>query len=493
MGRTFPVLVALAAGGLAGCAQLAGIDDTTGLVPPDRVSLAAEHLSIGATLVRAPQDLTGHGATYYVPDATQPDGLQHVAAELLTPDTWSAAIPEGAYPIEFELPEVPVTMRRMFDFPQRNIYGLYGVLEHPAPRPAPMGAMMTVQAMLPSAVVAGESFQLYSVGTWIVRPFGAAEGPPVGATTLGPFAFPYASASSITGRPLEQITTDDAVLLLRYVGNKLTGVLSAAPFTQTTADTVSGTMQPVAVNQMLDIMVGPPAAVAARYAPARPAIPNVQMAWYLHAAPGAELASDTGPLLDAVGVAPTDTGKITVPYGNPFATRGWPTVLTWSTNAYRTITPAGQTLPINLYGGLFQVATPTPGLALDLPAGLPEVITLDGQSLSTDNLTIPKPTKAITVSFVPGIPNQTMYQLQLFELVPNTANTSLVQKIVFGASGSKPEFTLPPDVLVVGKRYQFRAICVQGSFPAIADGDLRMRSLPLALGYLDGGVFTVTP
>ncbi len=477
-------------GWLGGCAQIAGIDETTGPVTPDRVSLTVEEILVGATIVREPFDLTGLTAQYAVADDAEPDGLKRVDAELTTPDTWSADIPEGTPPVFFDLKD-PV--RHEIDFAQRNVYYLNGRMQHLHPVAAPMGATLSVQATLPAAYAANESLQLYTLGSWNVRGFSAAEVPMLGATAFGPVMFPFSSVTSITGRPLEKLTTADAVLLLRYVGNKLTGVMEAAPFDQTGTDTVMGTMTAVAADQTLTITVGPPAAVAARYAPARPAMPTLSMAWYLHAAPGHEIANDNGPLLHAQGISMVDSGMVSAAYGNPFVAKGWPTVLTWSTQASRSYTPMGQTLSITLTAVLNQVVEPTPNLTLDLPAGLPEVVTIDGRPLSSDGLLMPKPTKAVKVTFVSGITNNTLYQLQLLEIIPNAAGTALGQKVILAAVGLKPEFTIPPEFLVAGHTYNFRAICNQGGFPGAARGDLRVRELPVASAYLDGGVFTVTP
>lgn len=488
-----PVCLGLVLGGLASCAQLAGIDDTSGLIPPDRVSLQMEGMYIGASVTREPLDLTGLGAKFYVADDNEADGILRVDGELLTPDTWSAEVKDGTPPVFFDLPDYPVPIRRQFEFPLRNLIGLYPQLSHPSPQPAPAAATLSVRATLPAAYAATESFQLYTLGSWNVRGFTGVEIPAVGATVFGPVMFPFTSMASITGRPHEKITTADAVMFLRYIGNRLTGVMEAAPFDQTGTDAIMGTMTAVGADQALSIMVGPPATVAARFAPARPGVPTLAMSWALHAAPGYEVANDNGPLLHAAGVAMADTGMINVMYGNPFVAKGWRSTLTWSTSATRSYMPTGSTLPATLAAGLFQVVEPSPNLVLDLPAGLPEVITIDGKPLSTDGLTISTPTKGVSVTFVAGITTNTLYQIQLYELVPNTANTALVQKYVLSSTGIKAEFTIPPEFLVPGKIYNLRAICIQGGYPGVADGDLRKRELPYAVGYLDGGVFTVTP
>ena len=489
-----PVCLGVLLGGLAACAQIAGIDKTSGQ-PPDRVSLQIERVSIGATVVRAPLDLTGLAATYYVPDDTQDDGINRIDAELTTPelDTWSAAIKDGTPPLFYDLPDEPVPIRRQLELPVRNQYGVFARLEHPSPSLAPTGATLQVKSTLPAAYAATESFQLYTLGSWTSRGFSGAELPVVGATTFGPVTFPFSSAASISGRPLEKITTADAVMFLRYTGSKLTGVMEAAPFEQTGTDSIMGTMTAVPANQTLTATVGPPAAIAARYAPVRPAVPTIAMNWVLNASPGVDVANNTGPSLEAGAVTMASTGMLSVPYGNPFVAKGWRTVFAWATSASRTYTPAGQLLPITLYAGLYQDIEPTAAMVLDLAVGLPEVITVDGKPLSTDGLTITQPVKPVHVTFVSGITANTFYQLQLYELVPNTANTGLVQQFVVASSGVKADFTIPAEFLVPGKIYSLRAVCFQGSFPGIDAGDLRMRTFPMAVGYLDSGVFTVTP
>lgn len=487
------VLPGLALGGLVGCAQIAGIDETSGPATADRVSLSYEKISVGATVVRAPLDLTGLAAEYLVADDAEADGFLHVPAEQLTSDTWSAAIPTGTPAIRYFTPDYPEPGAKILAIPQRTILGLFGRLEHPNPEPAPPGAMLTVRSTLPTPYAATEGFQLYTLGSWTVRGFSATEIPAVGAAAFGPVSFPFSSTTSITGRPPEKITTADSVMFLRYIGNRLTGVMEAAPFDQTGTDTIMGTMTAVTASETLDIHVGPPAAVAQRFAPARPALPALSMAWYLHAAPGYEIANDNGPLLNAAGVAMADTGTISQPYGNPFVAKGWPTLLTWTTVATRTYTPMVGMPAIDLHAGLYQHVQPTAGMTLDLPAGLPEVITMDGKPLSTDGLTIAPPTKAVTVSFVAGVTTNTLYQIQLFEIGPNMGNTALVQTLKLTATGLEPQLTLPPDLFVAGKTYNLRAICIQGGYPGIADGDFTKRELPIAVGYLDGGVFTVTP
>src|SRR6187401_3637809 len=105
MGRLLSVLLV----GGTGCAQLAGIDETSGgtVLPPERVSFTMERMSIGATVERAPLDLTNFTATYLIEDTEAPDGLTRVVAEKLEPGTWSAEIAEGTPPVLYSLPDFP--------------------------------------------------------------------------------------------------------------------------------------------------------------------------------------------------------------------------------------------------------------------------------------------------------------------------------------------------------------------------------------------------
>ncbi len=475
--------------GLAGCAQLAGLDETSG-DGRTGLSLAFERVSIGATVVRGPLDLMGERADFLAPDEIDPSGLARVEATLTGTDSWTADYFDGPLPVQFALPEFQ-PHARLWDYPNTTLLGSFEVLEHPSPTPAPVDAMFTVNVALDVAYQGVEGFQLFTVGSWNVR--GLEPPALVGEATLAPPPFLMTSMTSFTGRPHEAITTDDAVLVLRYLGNDLTGVFEVPPFTQTGSDTIMGALAPVAHDRMLDVRIDQ-AAATARFTAVRPAVSAPSFGWDLRAAPGAAYNQNLGPVLHAVGVAPTDT-MIQVAYGNPFDARGWKSTLTWASNANRTVTLPGQTLPVTLSAGMFQrVIDPAAALVLDLPAGLPELITLDGRPLSSDGGTVAAPTRAVEVTFLNGgSQTHTLYQLQLFELVPNAGGTALVQVIRLSASGTDPSFTLPPELLEPGKLYSLRAVTVLGGFPAIADGNFRERELPIAVSFLDSGAFQVTP
>jgi len=133
-----------------------------------------------------------------------------------------------------------------------------------------------------------------------------------------------------------------------------------------------------------------------------------------------------------------------------------------------------------------------------LPAGLPETISLDGTPLSTDGQTLAPPTKFVEVTFladipVPGEPNATLYNLAVFDLLPNAAMTGLEYHLVLSAAGSEAKFQIPPEIFQAGHSYTLRAISMLGGYPTVDQGDFTHRQLPMAQSFLDSGVFTVMP
>ncbi len=489
LGR-YRALALVVLGFLGGCAQLAGIDETSAGdgSQPGKVSLTFERVSVGATVVKGPLDLSGNEANYLVPDAIL--GFVRVPATVAAPGTWSASIMDGTPAVQFDLPEDAVPQQRIFALPSRDLLASFVSLEHPDRAPAPAGATITVNVALDVPYAGNETLQLFTVGSWNARNLDA---PPLGAGMVAPPAFAFTSMASTTGRPHEQLTTADAVLVLKLIGNQLVGALDVPPFEQTGMDTITGTITAVPRTEMLNVSVDQ-AAVASRYSAVRPAgAATPAMSWSLRAAPGADYAVDNGPLLHAAAVTAAEPGTITAAYGNPFTAKGWATLLTWSTSATRTYTPPALALPVTLRAQMFQRALPAAGLVLDLPAGLPELITMNGMSLSTDGLTISTQGRPVEISFLTDRMANTMYVVEVLELVPNPAGTALVLTRVMSATGVAPQFTVPGEVFVTGKHYTVRAMTVQGGFPNIATGDMQTRSLPIAQALLDSGVFQVGP
>ena len=475
---------------LAGCAQLAGIDDTTD--ERTGVSLGLERVSIGATVVRTPADLTAETASYLVPDTAAPTGYVPIAATA-TDGTFSADIRSATPPVRFTVPGLEHEL--FWQFPNAHVLGDYVMFEHPNATPAPMGATITATLTLDTPYV-GELIRVYTVGAWAYRDFVAAElpAPATGVSAVGPVAFPFASMSTLSGRPLERLSTADAVLVLRYVNGALLGALDLPGFDQTGTDTINGTLATIPQDRAVMASLDPPAAVA-RFTAARPAVPTVTMAWHVFAAPGYILHDERGPQLNAAAIPATNpAATIPIAYGNPFVGRDWKAVFNFNATATRTYTPPSANLPVTLAALMVQRATdPTGTFTVGLPAGLPELITLDGRSLSTDGIAIPKPTRTAVVTFVPDRATNSLYFVQVNELVPNATNTALTLTTRLVATGLEPRLELPPDAFEPGKLYSLRAGSMQGGFPNLAMGDARLGGAPFGIAFLDSGVIQVMP
>jgi hypothetical protein len=490
----------------AGCAQLAGIDHTSG-TDRNTDTVAIQRMSIGNIVTYADLDLTGLEAIYFVENPASASGFDKVIADngkAAGLGTWHADLPAPA-PVVFTLPDVPVPVPRLFAFPNRKLLALFGALEHPGRSPAPDGAMLTVTAPLDAGTVATDSFRAFTVGSWTSRTFAATELPVLGTKQLGPVSYAFSTASSLSGRPeLDRLTAQDAFFILRYSGAALTGVAEAPAFDQTGNNTVvTPAMTAVVPDPTLDVKITP-AALSMRYASARPAVATLSMGWNVVAAPGYSVANNTGPVLQSGALALTDVG-VTVKYGNPFAMRGWNSMFTLGTSESRVYmapnptSPAGTPIPVTLFAGMNQfldlspAVAPPPGFELTLEAGLPVTISMAGTPLLTDGQMIAKPTKFVEVTFVADKPTATLFSLQVFDLLPNTAATALEYHLVLAASSNDAKFELPPDTFQVGHSYTLRALCTSGGYPGIAGGDLQTRTLPLSQSFLDSAVFTVMP
>jgi hypothetical protein len=493
--RVVPVAVL----GLTGCAQLFGLADTSSPdAPAGTVSLTVERESIGATVVKTPQNLTGQTATFLVPDATDPSGYKRFPATLsgAAMDTWTAIIPEGTPLVEFTLPDYPEPITRLLALPNRTLLFSFRVYEHPNPQPAP-ATPIDVTVALPTAYAANEALQLYSVGPWAYHTFSGAEVPAVGATSLGPVSVPYDAVNFVTthGRPLEKITIDDAPLVLRYVGSDLTGFFEPARFDQGASNAITGSMTGNPHNATLDVMVQP-AKPAMRFSGVRPSTVSTAMSWALFAAPGYASADLFGPTLQSGTVLAADTGQITASYGNPFVAHAWNTALVWATSATRSYTDPMTMLPVTLYTGLQQIVEPTAGQLLDQPAGLPISVSANLTALISDGNTLTlDPTKYVELTATFDRATCTFYEMRIVELLPNTAMTAtaLTPQTRYIAMTTEQKIKIPPGVFQASKLYTVRVSCVQGGYPTFADGNLQNRTLPYSQGYLDSGVFTVAP
>jgi hypothetical protein len=471
-----------------GCAQLAGIDDTSG---DGRLglSLVIEHRSIGSTIVRTPQNLSASSATYLITDPADPAVVTPLPAEEIQLGTWGADVFDATPAVVFDLPDNPgPSFDRQIELPSKNLLTSFDVLEHPAPTVSALTDTIAVNTTLDVATVGNETFELFVVGTWTSL---ALPTPAVGTTTLAPPAFQIGTMARLTGRPHETITLDDTPLVLRRVGATLNGVFEPAPFAQVAANTLSGALTTIQLDQMLNAQIDQ-AGATAKLGVVRPAITaGPAFSFDVTSAPGAAIGNTAGPRLTS-GVVATMDVALTAAFANPFASKGWAAVLTYTAAGSRTLTPTGETLPVTLGAGMQQVADDPQAVAmLDFPAPVPELVELDGESLSIDNATIPRPVAPVEITMV--VDPATLYSLEVRELVPNAAATALEPRLILSAVSDTPSFTIQPEVFEAGKLYSLRVRTIDGLFTDVATGDLRTSSLPFATAFVDVGIFRVAP
>lgn len=497
MGR---VTVWCCAVGLTGCAQLFGIDNTSS--PPDvalppAATLTIERVAIGATVEVSPEDLTGRTAAYFVADDVETSGLRRIPATL-SGNVWTAEVPDGvAAMVEYTLPQSD--FKRLLAFPNRDLRDLSVRYQNAALEPAPAGGSLNVSLTLPSGHVSSELIRLYVVGPWTYHNLTAAElpAPDLGNTGVGPVSIPYddvAFPEVTSQRPTPKITSADRMVVVRYPpGSPQLGASGeVTPFTQSgLSDPVTSTLTTV-VRAPLDVDIDP-AAIASRLSMSTPAGSAVNLDWNVTAAPGASLGSDLGIQLHAGSVAST-TGPTTIAneYGNPFTSLGWPTIMTFSGSRTRQYTPPNMTISVALRTTLQQYLTPAADSKLDLPAPLPVLVLVNATPLTSDGLTVTiDPNKSVKLSLVADRPTSDIYVYYVLELVADTARSQLQLSLIYLASGPTTDITIPAGVMQTGKTYAIRAHCYKGGFPMLAMGDFTKRDLPLSVGFLDSGVFTV--
>jgi hypothetical protein len=472
----------------SGCAQIFGLDDTTNTGRTNSVALT--RMSIGKTVSTAPVDLTGLRATYLV---TQGDGVTRVAATAAAdkPGAWAAHLPEPA-PVELTVPAVPAPQLQLYELPSSQLSLLIAVPEHPGPQPAPDGAMLTVTSFVDTPPAIDETFQVFTVGSWTSHAFTPVTYDPT-SMMIGPISYAFDTSDNLAQRPhLDKLTADDAFYVLRYAGPTLTGYAEAPAFVQTGDDMiVTFAMKRVETTETLDFTIDTPS-LATRYAAVRPQVGVPGILWKLSAAPGYQVGSDLGPILSFGGVKMEDVG-VMAPYGNPFTQLEWQSLLTVASAASRSYMLPGATAPVALSTGADQRVLPSGPLKIDMPAGLPTKVSINGTQLSVDGQSIAMPTQFIDISFTPDNLNASLYSIEISELAPDAAGTAVVRTQVLFAAALAPRFSVPPETFVLGHSYVVRATTTYGGYPEVAAGDLVARDLPTSHSFLDSAVFTVTP
>jgi hypothetical protein len=528
--RATPAALGVAA---ASCAQVAGIENTVGAGN----SIEVTRVSISTTVARAQVGLDQFSATYFVAshDASGYDRISAVpdpkhsrlTSQVRMPAPVQVALGGETAPIPqlYAFPASHLSVLDLSESPATSAVSgntLFGTLGQPGRPAAATAATFAVNVTLDAAIAAsGQTFQTYVVGAWLQRPFSPTEAPPA-ATQIGPLTFGFTAANGVSGRSqVDQITTDDAFLILRYTNSALnsvlTGVAEAMPFTQADAVTTPTfpTMVPIVPGAMSPMFSGLVAqgVISDRYKAVRPSVAPPAITWSVVAAPGAAYGSNAGPVLASGTVGPMDSGP-SATYENPFVARGWNTIFTLATSASRVsmapLGPTGTPVAVSLYAGMNQSlepppppppgSPPPPPPNLELPAGLPQVITIGSTVLVVDGSSIKQSGQFYNVSFTVDAPVTTtpvegarFYNLQLFHLKLDATAMTVSRELVFAATGKDPTFALPPELLQVNESYVLRAVSTIGGFPGAEQGDFSTQQLPLAQSYLDSGVFTVMP
>jgi hypothetical protein len=496
----------------AGCAQIFGLDTTSGPTttvtpdaPPGTVTLQVVRRSIGATVSDNPADVTTLPAANWL--VTGSDGsLTRVQAALLGSDTWDGPIPEGSPPVEFTMgSDYPDEYRRLLVLGQRNVKFLYAIYEHPNPQPPPATPdSFTVNMTLASAYATGDAFYCEAIGGWAYHPFNGAElpAPDMGLVAISaPETYaPYDGTTGAgfvawSGRPLDAITTADTLVGLHYRGNELIEAGEFPAFDEGSGTTSISEMMVLLTTAALDVTVHPDT-VAQRLGATRPAGTSLAMNWSVVAAPGFATASGLGPTLDSGAETAAGSGAaaaITAPYGNPFASRNWGAMIQWVSSNTRSVTLTGGGAAYGAVSGGFEdFATVSSGLDLNTPAPLPITISINGTALVADNMTVPLDlTKPVTLQIDQDTNSApTLYQFNVYNMVLDAPSNTWIPHVAYVAQTTANTVVLPNDVFVDGNVYMIRGHTLVGGYPGIATGDLTMRQLPYSIAYLDGGIFT---
>jgi hypothetical protein len=487
----------------AGCAQILGLDQTTGGgsgsstvdAPPNTVNLEVTHMDVGASVVTSPEDLTALPVANWLV-AGSGNSITRVPGTLVGSDTWEAPIADGTPPVEFTMAsDYPDTYRSMLDLGQRNLKFLNAINDHPAAAPQPTPADSLTVTMNLDVPYNGDLLRLYDVGSWAYHDLTAAEVPVLGGAVVGPVGIAYDTTwGSLSGRPLTKITSVDSIVALHYTANQVVGAGEFPAFDEVTgANPITTTMQPLTMAG-LSVQVHPATVDQRLTTGPRPAGPGTTLIWYVFAAPGSTIADNIGPQLNAAVIPTTDPGAITATYGNPFASKGWGSLFLWQTYNNRSVTlPGGGAAYAATSGGLQDIALVSDGLDLNTPAPLPINVSINGTQLLTDNMTIPLDlTQTVQLALDQDTSDAaTVYQFNVYELRLDAASNTWGAHAIYVAMASNKTITLPNDVFANGKTYMIRAHCIVGGFPGIAEGDLTDRALPYSVGYLDAGIFVV--
>lgn len=464
----------------SGCAQLVGLADTSGTPGP---TLQVQRVSVGATVARRELDLMLAPPTFLVPDPVDPTGTRIVSARHVGA-SWTADV-AGSPAAVFYGPDLPANYFHQLALGSHDTRVSFVAFEHADPAPAP-AAQLATTVTLPAPIAAGQTFAIQAIGAWTTRTLGASEAMP-GMSTIAA-SIPYASFAAMTSSPPARIAAADVVLVLRYTGTDLSGVLQVPGFEQSdTSDPIAGALTALVDDRTLAMPIAP-AALASRFAAVQPAVTSFAASWQLVAAPGADAGTFAGVTLQSGAVAMTDT-TITTGYAMPFDALGWKPVLALFAGASRSVSVGGATT--RLGASLQTDVDPARPGALDVPAGLPRRIAIAGRELVADDTPVTiDPSRSFDVTFEhDGTTAQTWFQISIDELA--VAGTAVTRTHVAELRATAPTFSVPPWYLMPGKTYTITAVCASGGYADASRGDMQTVTLPIAIGATDSATFTV--
>lgn len=272
-------------------------------------------------------------------------------------------------------------------------------------------------------------------------------------------------------------------------GLGLTGQLVVPALDQSTGTTaISGVMAPVTATTPFGVAISA-SAVATRFTAQVPAPTTAATQdWRVQASPGHAFGAPVGVSLANGSFTPTDTA-INGVYGNPFPAQ-WRATFTYTASATRTFSIGGAAA--TMATRLQTIDEAKSGLTLDMPVGLPTIITMNGTPLNSDGMTAALDvTKQVMVDITADRTQNTLYEVTLVEIA--VVGNQVTQTPLVVVSGTTPHLPLPPRSMQTGHTYNLRTRCIAGGYSGAATGDLQSFALPVSYGYQEGAVFTVIP
>jgi len=459
----------------AGCAQIAGIQDTS--KPSGEVSLALQRVYLGATVVSEPLDLPD-APTVILPSSTVP-------APETSPGTYVAKASD-ALGVLYTGTDLPLPYKHVLSLStdQRASELVY---VHPnATPPDPTSALM-LDVTLPGTYAATQTLDVFAIGAWSAHTLTGAELPALGASTVST-SIMYSTFGPMTNQsPIVKITNADQVIVARYTGQTLTGQLIVPPFDQTATDMIMGTMAAVTPTVPFDAKIDP-MTISMRLDTVQPAGTSFSSVWRLDASPAYAVGQTGGIQLDGGAFVMTAT-TLAQSYANPFAGLMWKPILTYASSSSRTYMMG--TMPISLSSFLIEERDPAAGLTLDVPTALPQTATLASTVLSSDGLMVTVDTTAPTaLTFTTESASASLYGIAMYEIAPDTMG-ALQRTRVLSMFALEPSFSIPPGVLQPGHTYQIDAETLSGGYNNAATGDMQGWSFPASFAIAATGVFTV--